>query len=49
MNEIAVFLDEKNEISSFTEARCVNIFTKEEDSWKVKKEILLEHTNSGKE
>ena len=48
MNEIAVFLDEKNEISSFTEARCVNIFTKEEDSWKVKKEILLEHTRSGK-
>jgi len=48
MDEIAVFLDEKNEISSFTEARCVNIFTKGEDSWKVKKEILLEHTNSGK-
>jgi len=48
MDEIAVFLDEKNEISSFTEARCVNIFTKEEDSWKVKKEILLEHTSSGK-
>ncbi|MCE5221365.1 MAG: nitrogenase [Clostridium sp.] len=48
MNEIAVFLDEKNEISSFTEAKCVNIFAREEDSWKVKKEILVERTSSGK-
>ena len=48
MNEIAVFLDEKNEISSFTEAKCVKIFAKEEDSWKVKKEILVERTSNGK-
>jgi len=37
MNEIAVFLDEKNEISSFTEAKYVNVFAKEDDLWKVKK------------
>jgi len=48
MNEIAVFLDEKKEISSFTEAKCVKIFTREEDSWKVKKEISVERTSSGK-
>jgi Fe-only nitrogenase accessory protein AnfO len=48
MNEIAVFLDERKEISSFTEAKCVKIFVEEEDSWKVKKEILVERTSSGK-
>lgn len=48
MNEIAVFLDEKNEISSFTEARCVKIFTSQEDFWKVKKEIFIDWINSGK-
>ncbi|HEX9025033.1 MAG TPA: Fe-only nitrogenase accessory AnfO family protein [Clostridium sp.] len=47
MNEIAVFLDEKNEISSFSEAKSVNIFTKEDDSWKVKKEILVERRSNG--
>ena len=48
MNEIAVFLDEKNEISSFIEAKCVKIFEKKEDLWKVKKEILVERTSDGK-
>ena len=48
MNEIAVFLDEKNEISSFTEAKCARIFTQEEDLWKVKKEVLVEITINGK-
>ena len=48
MNEIAVFLDEKNEISSFVEAKFVKIFIKEEDLWKVKKEILVERTSDGK-
>ena len=41
MNEIAVFLDEENEISSFSTAKCVKIFAREEDLWKVKKEILI--------
>jgi len=45
MNEIAVFLDEQNEISSFREAKCVKIFDQEEDLWKVKKEILIEKTS----
>jgi len=48
MNEIAVFLDEKNEISSFTEAKCVKIFAKEEYSWKVKKDVVVERTSGGK-
>ena len=48
MNEIAVFLDEKNEISSFTEAKCVKIFDWQKDSWKAKKEILVERASSGK-
>ena len=48
MNEIAVFMNEKNEISSFNEAICVKIFIKEEVSWNVKKEILLERTSNEK-
>lgn len=48
MNEIAVFLDEKDEISSFTEAKCAKIFTQEEDLWQVKKEVLVEITIDGK-
>ena len=48
MNEIAVFMNEEKQISSFTEAICVKVFIKEEASWKVKKEILLERTNSEK-
>ena len=48
MNEIAVFLDERNEISSFIKAKCVKIFDKEDDLWKVKKEILIEGAGIGK-
>ena len=48
MNEIAVFMNEEKQISSFTEAICVKVFIKEEASWKVKKEILLERTSSEK-
>lgn len=40
MNEIAVFLSEKGEISSFTESKCVKIFVKEKEIWQIKKEIL---------
>ena len=46
MNEIAVFLDEKNEISSFTKGKCVKIFEQMDDSWRIKKEILVERTSS---
>ncbi len=42
MNEIAVFIDEKGQISSFTEGKCIKIFTKERERWQTKKEILLE-------
>ena len=48
MNEIVVFLDERNEISSFIEAKCVNIFEKKEDLWKVKKEVSVEISIAGK-
>ena len=48
MNEIAVFLDERNEISSFTEAKCTKIFERKEDLWKVKKEVLLGISINGK-
>ena len=48
MNEIAVFLDETNEISSFTEAKCIKIFERKEDLWKVKKEVLLGISINGK-
>jgi Fe-only nitrogenase accessory protein AnfO len=48
MNEISVFMNEKNEISSFTEAVCVKIFMKEESSWNIKKEILLERNSNEK-
>ena len=48
MNEIAVFLDEKNVISSFTEAKCAKIFERKEDLWKVKKEVSVEISIYGK-
>ena len=41
MNEIAVFLEEKDLISSFEEAKYVKIFTKDKYAWKVKKVILI--------
>lgn len=48
MNEIAVFLNEKGKISSFTEGQCVKIFIKEMEIWKIKKEILLERQSTPK-
>jgi Fe-only nitrogenase accessory protein AnfO len=48
MNEIAVFVDERNEISSFIEAKCVKIFEQKEDLWQVKKEKLVEISINGK-
>jgi Fe-only nitrogenase accessory protein AnfO len=48
MNEIAVFLEEKDVISSFEEAKYVKIFTKDNYAWKVKKVILINWTSEGK-
>lgn len=48
MNEIAVFLEEKDVISSFEEAKYVKIFTKDQYVWKVKKVILINRTSNGK-
>lgn len=48
MNEIGVFLNEKELISSFEEARYVKIFAKEKYSWKTKKVILINRTGGEK-
>ncbi|EKQ52348.1 MULTISPECIES: Fe-only nitrogenase accessory AnfO family protein [unclassified Clostridium] len=48
MNEIAVFLEEKDIISSFEEAKYVKIFTKDKFVWKVKKVILINRTSGKK-
>ncbi|OPJ58029.1 Fe-only nitrogenase accessory AnfO family protein [Clostridium chromiireducens] len=48
MNEIGVFLDEKETISSFDGARYVKIFTKDKYLWKTKKVILINRTSSKK-
>lgn len=48
MNEIAVFLEEKDTISSFEEAKYVKIFTKDQYVWKVKKVILINRTSGEK-
>jgi Fe-only nitrogenase accessory protein AnfO len=48
MNEIAVFLEEKDIISSFEEAKYIKIFTKDKYVWKVKKVILINRTSSKK-
>jgi Fe-only nitrogenase accessory protein AnfO len=45
MNEIGVFLDEQNAISSFEEAKAIKVFVKEE-LWKVKQEIKTEWVDS---
>lgn len=44
MNEIAVFINEKDVISSFEEAKYIKIFAKE-GTWKAKKEILIDKTS----
>lgn len=48
MNEIGVFLNEKELISSFEEARYVKIFANEKYSWKTKKVILINRTGGEK-
>jgi hypothetical protein len=48
MNEIAVFLEEKDIISSFEGAKYIKIFTKDKYAWKVRKVILINRTSSKK-
>lgn len=45
MNDIAVFLEEKDIISSFENAKYVKIFTKDNYMWKVRKVILINRTS----
>ncbi|AQR95498.1 Fe-only nitrogenase accessory AnfO family protein [Clostridium saccharoperbutylacetonicum] len=45
MNEIGVFLDEQNFISSFEEAKLIKVFVKEE-LWKVKQEIKTDSVDA---
>lgn len=48
MDEIGVFLNEKDLISSFEEARYVKIFAKEKYLWKTKKTILINRAGGEK-
>lgn len=48
MNEIGVFLAEKDIISSFEEAKYIKIFAKDKNVWKVKKVILINRTSGEK-
>lgn len=45
MYEIGVFLEEKDVISSFEEAKYVKIFEKENNVWKAKKSIIINRNN----
>lgn len=45
MNNIAVFLEEKDIISSFEDAKYVKIFTKDNYLWKARKVILINRTS----
>ncbi|OOM79547.1 Fe-only nitrogenase accessory AnfO family protein [Clostridium sp. BL-8] len=47
MNEIGAFLEEKDVISTFEEAKYIKIFMKDKYAWRVKKVILINRT-SGK-
>jgi|GEM_PF-2618354 len=49
MSEIAVFLEEKDIISSFEDAKYIKIFTKDKYVWKVKKVILISRISGEKE
>lgn len=49
MNDIAVFLGEKNVISSFEDAKYVKIFAKDKYLWKVRKIILINRTSYSRE
>ncbi|MCI1580541.1 MAG: nitrogenase [Clostridium beijerinckii] len=48
MDEIGVFLNEKDLISSFEEARYVKIFAKEKHLWKTEKTILINRAGGEK-
>lgn len=48
MDKIGVFLNEKDLISSFEEARYVKIFAKEKHLWKAKKTILINRAGGEK-
>ncbi|MFT8351537.1 Fe-only nitrogenase accessory AnfO family protein [Clostridium saccharoperbutylacetonicum] len=45
MNEIGVFLAEKDNISSFEDAKYIKIFIKDKGTWEIKKVILINRTN----
>ncbi|WP_160684449.1 Fe-only nitrogenase accessory AnfO family protein [Clostridium sp. C2-6-12] len=48
MYEIGVFLEEKDVISSFEEAKYVKIFEKDKYEWKTKKVILINRSSGNK-
>jgi Fe-only nitrogenase accessory protein AnfO len=48
MYEIGVFLEEKDVISSFEEAKYVKIFEKDKYTWKIKKVILINRLSGKK-
>lgn len=45
MNEIGVFLSEKDNISSFEDAKYIKIFIKDKCTWEIRKVILINRTN----
>lgn len=49
MNEIAVFLEEKDVISSFEKAKYIKIFAKDKYVWRTEKVILINMTTDKKE
>lgn len=49
MNEIAVFLEEKDVISSFEKAKYIKIFAKDKYVWRTEKVILINTTTDKKE
>ncbi|OOM73500.1 iron only nitrogenase protein AnfO [Clostridium puniceum] len=48
MYEIGVFLEERDVISSFEEAKYVKIFKKDNNVWKAKKSIIINRNNGAK-
>ena len=45
MEKIAVFIDEKGEIGSFTESEYVNMFMKKDNKWEIEKKLNLNIKN----
>lgn len=45
MEKIAVFIGKNNEIGSFMESECVNMFVKKDDNWVVEKTLNLDFKN----